>query len=282
MSAQSQAEDGDIPVSTEQAGVIPVTMIRLDLMRKDSRAQRPEDPAWSKKIAREFDRRLLGVLEVTAHEDGTYTVNDGWHRRQAMMSLGYASAPCQVHRGLTIEEEARLFDGFNSRRSVRYIDRFFVRLTEGDVVAQTIAAECVAAGWEPSKARGTQQGKLVALASLERVYKLRRNPLDSALLVRSVLALTTRAWGHQPEAADGSLLYGFGLFLARYGSEVDFASLANKLSRFDGGPAGLVGRGRTMRSLRHTSMPNAVAEVLAGYYNSGRRSHRLAEWREEA
>jgi hypothetical protein len=269
-----------MPVGTpEQSGVLPIQMIRLDMMIKDPRAQRPEDPGWSKKIAREFDRRLLGVFEVTARPDGKYAVNDGWHRRQAMMSLGYASAPCQVHRDLTIEEEARLFDGFNSRRNVRYIDRFFVRLTEGDEVAKTIAAECVAAGWEPSKARGTQSGKLVALASLERVYRLRRNPLDSALLVRSVLGLITRSWGHVPEAADGSLLYGFGLFLARYGSEVDFPSLVTKLAKFDGGPGGMVGRARTMRTLRHTSMPNAVAEVLTGYYNGGRRSHRLPEWR---
>lgn len=256
---------------------IPVEQIPLAAMVKDERAQRPEDPIWTKKLIQIWDRRLVGVLEVTERPDGSYSVNDGWHRSRAMIALGYVTAPCQVHRGISIADEAQLFLGFNNRRNVRYIDQFFDRLTAGDEVATSIAETIRWQGWRLTRVKAGD-GNLVAVNALERVWRLRKNPMDSAVLVRTVMKLVTTAWGHNGDGVNGSILQGIGLFLARY-DEFDFQSLVVKLAKIDGGPAGLLGRARTLRSLNRTTVPSAVAEVITAHYNSGRRSHRLPDWR---
>src|ERR687895_2412245 len=150
-----------------------VENIPLDAMIKDDRAQRPFDPGWARHLINHFDRRLLGVLTVSEREDGRYAVIDGWHRRHALRTLGFTHAPCTVERGLSLADEAGRFAGLNKRRTVRYIDEFFVRVVAGDPAAVAIHTAIEAAGWKP--ARGGGDGQLSAVGALERLHQRTRS-----------------------------------------------------------------------------------------------------------
>lgn len=255
-----------------------VEMIPLDRMIKNDAAQRPFDPAWAKHLATNFDRRLVGVLEVNALPNGYYAVGDGWHRRHALLANGFVKGPCHVHHDQTEQDQAGLFIGFNTRRNVRYIDDFFARVTRGDTAPVAIVNACEVAGWKTTRG-GTADGAISAMKSLEQVWKLRKADDESLGLVADTLRTITEAWGYGADSVNGQLLQGIGLVLARYSREIDLRGLANKLAKYEGGAAGLIGKARGLRAVYKSTGPNCVAEIVVNVYNSGRTSRRIPDWR---
>jgi len=71
------------------------------------------------KIVKNFDKGALGVIICSAREDGTIVILDGGHRIAAMrmMKLDDQFVDCLVYFGLTIPEEANLFNLINDNRT---------------------------------------------------------------------------------------------------------------------------------------------------------------------
>lgn len=91
-----------------------------------------------KAISDGFDELLLGVPLISRRSDGTLAVIDGQHRVMAAIECGRGDVPitCQVADGLSVAEEAQLFERINkNRRRVNANDLFRARLTAKDVVA---------------------------------------------------------------------------------------------------------------------------------------------------
>lgn len=146
--------------------------ITLNTLEVDDRYQRPLDPARVDKIAREFDDRRFGVLEISQH-NGKATVFDGQHRLAAAAKLGMKDVPCLVHSNLTPEQEAELFIALQrDRRGISQIDRFKARCFMGDPVAHDIESIVAGSGFQIRR-DGSGAGQLYsiqAVGSLERVY----------------------------------------------------------------------------------------------------------------
>jgi hypothetical protein len=69
-------------------------------------------------IARNFDFKLLGTLQVVRRSDGTLWVFDGGHRlRAALKRSDITLLPCMVYEVNSIVEEARAFFGTNTLNS---------------------------------------------------------------------------------------------------------------------------------------------------------------------
>jgi hypothetical protein len=105
------------------AGTAPyIDAILAELPFADPTYQRDLDPKRVTKMVSEFDQRLVGVLEVSARDDGRFAILDGQHRWAATCRAHpygtHAHLACQIHTVLSVEEEARLYYELDTKRSV--------------------------------------------------------------------------------------------------------------------------------------------------------------------
>lgn len=94
-------------------------------------------------IVKNFNHDALGVLICSIREDGTIAVIDGGHRVAAlrMMNLENSTVDCLVYFGLTIAEEAKIFNLMNDNRTKpKTHDLFKAKVTAQDPEAVAINA----------------------------------------------------------------------------------------------------------------------------------------------
>jgi len=126
-----------------------VTALACSKLFADPAYQRELDDARVQRMAKAYDPALVGVLEVSARDDGRFALVDGQHR-WAMLRLAHpgrdrAPVVCNVHTGLTPESEARLFYEIDAkRRRLTGFDRWNARRGAGD--PKVLDIERVAAG----------------------------------------------------------------------------------------------------------------------------------------
>jgi hypothetical protein len=250
-----------------------VEPVALNLLIVDRRVQRPLRPTRAAKIAAEMNLDALGLLAVSHRESGEYAIIDGAHRAEALRILGFTNddVMCEVYTGLTLAEEAAMFRLRNNSEKVGYLDRFRVRVVEGEPTALAIADLLGRYGWKVENQ--TYDGVFAAVQRIERIYLL------EPLAAERALSTLTRAWGHEHNAADGRIVEGLGLFYHRYGGAVDIDELTDRLSKFPGGPGKLIGSARGLRDLVGSTVPKAVAEIVVELYNARRKTRGLPSWR---
>jgi hypothetical protein len=120
-----QRQDDDRAVAVTVAAELVDTAVYIAALNvgeifADPTYQRTCDVARARKMAGAWDRRLAGILEVSDRGEShtpRYAVMDGQHRWAA---AGYLADPpplvANVHTGLTVADEAGLFDKLNRQR----------------------------------------------------------------------------------------------------------------------------------------------------------------------
>lgn len=239
----------------------------------DPNVQRSPDRGRAAKMAENLDLNAIGIVTVSKRANGSYHVIDGQHRVEALRLAGgeEEKVTCRVFEGLTLEDEARMFRLLNNTVKLTAIDRFRVRVVEGEPVAAGINETLARHGWKIMLASG--EAAFSAVAAAERIYNR-----DPAALERAIVTVT-RAWGHDSAGTDGRLFEGLGMVLARYGSAVDDTELVERLARYPGGPGRLLGKARGMTEVLRITLTVAVADVLVELYNARRRTRALPPWR---
>jgi hypothetical protein len=106
---------------------LPLTDLRIKV-----EVQRALVPRRVAKLQKEFDPCQVGELLVHAEGDGTYSVIDGNHRREVMISLGIAKWECEAFWGLSEEDQGKLFLGRNDRAGIASADKHRVLKTTGN------------------------------------------------------------------------------------------------------------------------------------------------------
>ena len=253
--------------------MLNVPVSELMLMKEGNR--RVVNTSQLERMQREWDPSLIGVLHVAAKNgDGKYAIIDGQHRFTVMKGLGWSNqrVACIIHENAKdLSDKARLFVGFNDRIAVRPIDRFLNQLAAGEDRAVAINAVLRRVGLRVD--HYSANGTVTAVTALEKVL----DDLGEKGLER-VLTISTTAWGVTPGAVKSEVIRGLGLFLRRYGSEVDNTDVAAKIRTIPGGPDNLIARARSSRDIHGSSLPQNVAAVITATYNKGRRNKSLASW----
>jgi uncharacterized protein DUF6551 len=257
--------------------------LRVSQLMVDRKVQRGLKAERVRKIAESFNEIALGTVIVSGRTDGTYHIIDGQTRVAAMKQLGMDDdvVSCLVHEGLTLSEEAILFRLHNDTKQVQPITKFLVRVVEGDAKAVQMMRSLTAHGWQVTGA--TNRGCFSAVAALEWVH-------DGAGLYEPgngpacemVINVLTVAYGLNSDGVRAEMIRGLGLVVLRYGEELDLRKLIVDLSSHDGGALGVIGDAKSLRKIRSDNVANAMAEVLVGMVNKGRRTKRVAEWRSAA
>lgn len=234
----------------------------------DASYQRDVDPKRVQAMAKEFDRRLLGVLEVSTRTDGRFAILDGQHRHRVVLAADPAGPAailvCQVYEGLTPEEEARLFYEINARRkALSFWDRWKSRRISGD--KRVLAIEAVLASHRLQVHPSAADGNIGATKALEVIVE----DIGDLTLLNAVVVALLSAFGRTRDAFDGAVMEGMAYVLANYDpQEIELARLVQALG--DMPVRQLRARAGSMRELHRGTLARLVAGVIVEQYNRTR------------
>lgn len=252
------------------AYILPTTLAT------DLRVQRPLDLTRVAELANDFDDNKMGTIVVSKRADGTRIVLDGQTRLAAKAKAGHkGEVHAQVYTGLTLEQEASMFLAYNNSKPVSALDKFLVRVTEGDPVANAITSILAAHGWRVAK--GGADGTVQSVVALERAYT--RAGANGERVVGIIMGVITKAWGYDFAAANASLIGGLAELFLRYGDGVDQAKLIRELQSTTART--ILGRARGMKEGKvfSDSLPVIVGRVIHTMHNQKLRRNPLAEWK---
>lgn len=259
--------------------------VKLGQINVDAAYQRRLNKAHAQKLANAFNPDLLGLVQVSQREDGTFWVIDGQHRIAASrLFLGQdweeQNVDCLVHVGMDLEDEARFFGETNGGiKRLRPFDWFRARLTANEPVACDVDRIAMTQGFKISDSNDS----LSCVVVLEGVYRGARaaNVKEGPLNLTKTLSIIAKAWGVKAPHPNGHIVQGLAMFLERHGAEVDVARLAKLLAEFTGGFSGLLGKARQRRDLEGGQVAHAVFEVIRRQYNTGLKGKKLNALRKE-
>lgn len=231
-------------------------------------------------IAGDFNPHALGTVTVSVRSDGAKVLLDGQQRLTAATMADY-NEPVRaiLHYGLTREEEAVLFRQLNFRRSVGPVALFNAAVTEGNRRAVAIKRLLDEYGIEVKPGSG--------LGAIKTVQRIAEWPNGVASL-RWAIDMMITTWGSSEHSAsynkilDGRIMEGLAMLHARNnGADIDTQALRRKLAELRNGIHEIIGRARSIHSIRGGRMPVNVADVLVGIHNNGIRKeeNKIAEFR---
>ncbi|MCV7424376.1 hypothetical protein H7K45_27905 [Mycobacterium yunnanensis] len=194
-----------------------IAAIRVDEMFADLSYQRdvdtPEERARIRKMHAQWSPRLLGVLEVSDRgEESTgprYAIVDGHHRWSAACMFDNPPAlVANVHTGLTVADEAALFDKLNrERKSTNTWDHWRARRAAADPFVASVEATAARVGL--TVAQQAKDGNVRCIGALEKVAK--SGP--GLPLLKDTLQVLHDTWGKQFDAYDAPLVSGMAMLL---------------------------------------------------------------------
>jgi len=251
--------------------------LKADDIRIDPDCQRSLRPAWVRELDRTWDEDKLGVLYISDRGRGIYYAIDGQHRIMAcrLRGEGDRRLECKIYSGLTKSDEARMFRGLNKRLNVRLFDDFQTSLTERD--PEAVAINQIVEGNGLRVSDQATNGNVTAIKACQEVFRgtqFRSKEPTPWALARTLRTLTG-AWQLNRDAVSGDLIRAVGAVHLRYGDAIDQDALMRKLTKFPGGPLGVVSRGKIKREMTRTTAWRAIAEVVVDIYNKGIRKDQL-------
>lgn len=127
------------------ANDVYVTAISTSEVFVDITYQRACDSLRARSMARDWNPRLVGIVEVSDRGPTSlprYAIIDGQHRWAAAQRLDpRPMLVANVHVGLTVADEAKLFDQLNrARKKVNVFEHYKARLASGDWIIGRIQA----------------------------------------------------------------------------------------------------------------------------------------------
>ncbi|MEV6281040.1 DUF6551 family protein [Nocardia sp. NPDC051832] len=258
-----------------------VDAIPVTAMFVDPSYQRELDLPRVRHMVKNWDRRLVGVVEVSdrgpRHPQGRYALINGQHRWAAAGRRDPGAVMvANVRTGLSVTQEAILFHQIdaNTRRLTTW-DRWHSREAAGELVVLDIKAVTDSVGLKISMT--PTDGNIRCTATLERVCRL-----GGTLLLGNTLRLILQAWGRRLDAVDAPLVTGLSLFLHTYSDAgLDYRRLVDVLVDFL--PGTLKGRAVALREIeKNGPVGKYIALVVLAAYNSGHNPKLARELLERA
>lgn len=212
----------------------------------------------------------LTVIHIV-FRNGKYYIVDGQHRWFKLVheyGLGEWVVDCIFHEDVkTDAQAAALFRVLNTQQLPRKQDTFAISVVEGDRVA--VGVERVLRSLDLSVGRTPTSSTVACVDALQRAYRLD----NAGVALGRAFALTTGAWGRTKESYDGVVLFGAAIFFQKHGDDVDVDAVARKVGkRFAQSHQLLAFAKSNAMTDRSRSTAEHVAKLIAGTYNSGKRS----------
>jgi hypothetical protein len=245
-----------------------VTTVNVDEVFADHTYQRPVDSGRAKKMASGWDRRLAGIIEVSDRGEqsvsGRYAVIDGQHRWAAAALLDMPPLlVANVHSGLTVAEEAQLFDRLNrERKQPTRWDHWKARRAAGDEFVLRIEKICSANHVVVDMA--AQDGCISCVSTLERIAKI--GGLDRGCdLLDQALEVVTDVWALRRDSLDAPIVHGLALILHHLGGDVDLERLVDTLLEVQ--PRRIGAEARALKDAHRGTLATLYAMAMMARYD---------------
>jgi len=255
-------------------------LLSVDSLTIDSRVQRREGVNARRvaTIADNFNADALGALSISHRKNGALVILDGAHRCEASRIAEY-NEPLHalVYEGLALAQEAAMFDLLNSFQAPSLISRILARVVAGDKESTDIVHTIEGHGWKIGLT--SENGVFAAINAAQRVYRNGVGTLGPGAhidLLDQTMAFITTTWHYDRESSHQMMVLGVAQLFARFGDAVDVTKLSKSLAQDR--PYNIIGRAKAMQALQGGTVPSALAKVLVGMHNKGRRTNLLPEW----
>lgn len=236
----------------------------------DPSYQRELDPKRAGQIAATWDRRLVGVIDVSdrgAHASPRYAIINGQHRWAAAQIAGISSLAANVHTGLSIDDEAKLFFEIDAKtKALTTWDRWHARGTAGDQAVRAIERIVSECGFVVSQNPGPKN--LQCCAALERIWNR-----SAAEILADTIVLVTDIWSGEQDARKAVVLEGVALVLDTYSMIIDNGRLGDAMTEMTARQ--LVTRARDLQERAGGTLTVCVARLLVAAYNRQSRKGQL-------
>lgn len=244
-------------------------------LRAHPTAQRALLPAKLKQLMANLDLDAIGVLHAVEYEiNGEMAIwlIDGQHRWRALMDHGLGEWMVEVKVHVEVKDDARaseLFLRLNHRAPVKPYDKFMNARNAGYVDAVGVSRIIQEHGLTINSS-GHADRQVRCVGALVSIFNY-----DGGVTLQATLDTLIAAWGTVEAAMEGKLVEGLALVYKTYNGTVDRPAIVRKLSKYPGGPAGLMGDARGLRQYRHITVARCVAERMIDLYNTSRKTGRL-------
>lgn len=205
-----------------------IEIVNLSELSVDRTYQRPVTQKMER-MGQNWKPDIAGVITLSKRSDQTLWIIDGQNRVGAALMAGVPELEADIREGLTLEEEAKLFDELNSTHTnVSAIDRFKARLVYHDPEAVDIKniVESFGGAIADKISMGRSDDPSIrAVASLNRVYRK-----QSGEGLKDILTIINDSWGGVDKETTNELTLGGILeFLTRQ-KRFDKKRLVTRLS----------------------------------------------------
>lgn len=273
-----------VPVNTAKVIMLNKPSKLVELHAKefsvDLKVQRQLNEDRADAMAANFQPHALGLLTASKRADGHIYVLDGSHRTSAARKAGYDGLlATRLFENLTLAEEAELFLTLNSSRAVQAIDRFKVRVTQGEPVAAGINKILEAYGLHVDWANNASLNVISAIGALEKIYAgagIREEGSHADLVDRLIRTLVTAYGGNENKLERATfsrvMLEGLGKFIAIYNKRIDYDRLIYVLRGTT--PRQIVVNTRTLKEakVKGPGLGMNAAQVILNLYNNRNRA----------
>jgi hypothetical protein len=273
-----QAEDSALGKSVQARLVSELDVCRIEELHIDRESyQRQVVMSRVKEIGAAYDMDVAGIITVNRRSNGLLYIVDGQHRTLGAKRAGELEMLAQVYQGLTVEQEAWLFERKNATHGpMSATNRYKARLKHGEPIAVAMQEAAHAVGTHINTAKHSHKG-INAVTAVEWVYTTRGGGSEGVSMMLAVLKDAYEEVGGK--AAHGDLIKGLWHFMERHEGKYDRKRLVTKLRLAS----------PEMIQLSAADFRRAYGETDSGYthwyravlkqYNSGRQdpSKRLPE-----
>ncbi|WP_418345241.1 DUF6551 family protein [Rhodococcus pyridinivorans] len=247
-----------------------IDVVPVDDMFSDNLYQRELDTKRADHIAATWDRRLVGVLEVSdrgEHRSPRYAIINGQHRWAAASRAGVTALAATVHTGLSLADEAKLFYDIDAKtKALTTWDRWHARRGSGDTAVLEI--EKIARQCGLTVTQGPGPHNLQCCAALERIWSR-----AASEVLADTLVLVLDIWPGEQDARKAVVLEGVALVLDTYSLTIDNGRLGDAMSEMTARQ--LLTRARDLQERGSGTLTKCVARILVTAYNKQARKGQL-------
>lgn len=216
---------------------------------------------WAQWIADHFNPNLVETLQVS-YRDGRYWVFNGQHTLTALkLKFHDDSYPvmCKIYRGLTIEEEARLFYEFNTcTRKMSSASMIKARAVYGDEEVKAFLKHTLDTGFiiAPGKCVNCRYGIQAVATALKCFSALGPDGYDR------MLRLLKKTWEGEQWSITANMLNAATLLVKTYGEKLNEKRFVTRLQEVTKGQLK-----RVAAEYPYHSKSVAVAMAMLQFYN---------------
>lgn len=257
-----------LPPEDKKAETIQI----MDLNSKDLISNQPYQRDVDQKrvsyIVTNYDPHKFGIIKVS-YRDGKYYVYDGQHRIAAFKVLNGDQdgvVKCEVHYGLTYEDEARYFaEQYLGSKNVNIVYRWRALYEAKEEPVYSIVNSVRALGIDVKFTKAKSGNRIIAFKQLNDMWlKLGEEK------TLKILSLLKRIWGEDDNAFDGNIILGMREFFAVYENEINEETFIKQMKKLL--PSSIVMEGKKDSISRYGLN---FAKIIWIKYNNGLKIRRL-------